>query len=103
MGREAERVAGVVALSFQPFAGMLLTRSLPSTPSASPRDSLQFFNSLPGADDMAAAHSENGLLLQPGRELVIADGIGIGVLTLFPSRTGNGDRERPVGVVKSVM
>ena len=46
MGREAEGTAGVVALSFQPFAGTPLTRSLPSTPSASPRDPLQFFNSL---------------------------------------------------------
>ena len=46
MGREAEGAAGVVALSFQPFAGMPLTPSLSSTPSASTRDPPQFFNSL---------------------------------------------------------
>ena len=47
-GREAEGVAGCGAPSLQPATGMRLSRSLPSTPSASARDPLQYFNSLLG-------------------------------------------------------
>jgi len=47
VGREAEGASGGVACSLQPIAGMRLARSLPSVPSASTRDPLQFFKSLP--------------------------------------------------------
>jgi hypothetical protein len=45
-GREAEEASGSVAPSLQPAAGMRLTRSLPSAPSASTRGSLQYFNGI---------------------------------------------------------
>jgi hypothetical protein len=45
-GREAEGAAGSVARWLQPAAGMRLTRSLPSAPSASTRDPFQDFNGL---------------------------------------------------------
>ncbi len=45
-GREAEWASGGGAPLLQLAAGMRLTRSLPSTPSASTRGPLQYFNSL---------------------------------------------------------
>ena len=45
-GREAEGPFGRAAPSLQPAAGMRLTRSLPSAPSASTRGPFQYFNGL---------------------------------------------------------
>ena len=46
VGREAAGGSGGVARSLQPAVGMRLARFLPSAPSASTRNPLQYFNSL---------------------------------------------------------